>query len=331
MTTIETHSGTLTDELAELADSHEFKPYYFVNAAPEGSLETLLKNQLTGFLRKCEDPSKAALFVAKDDSGKPLGFCGAELLDFDTAVLKVNSGRIPFFVPGSGEYNDIRPVADQLMSAAMDWLKERDVVFTNIRAAVYEMPLIHAAESAGFNLMDNGITVIIHQDNAPKYEKAGYDIRLFAGKDIDIVREIMRDAYTHDRFHLDPKIPHEAAEELYQLWIHHCCVSPRELERVLIAERKGVVKGFFQYHYEKEFSQTTGMGLYTYGPAAVVRDRTAIGAYYSLLVFAIENTTMLGAPYAMVRIPIGITPILKLVLKLPPSFMGFDMTYHHWR
>ncbi len=331
MTKIETHTGQLTDELAALADSYEFKPYFFVSAASEDGLNTIFRNRLARFLARCEDHGQAVILVAKDDSGTPVGFCGSEVLDFDSAVLKTQSGRIPFCVIGSDDYSIARPLADRLISAALDWLKDRDVVFTNIRSASLELPLIHAVEQAGFHLVDNGITMLIHKDNSPKYEKSGYDIRLFAEKDLETVLEIMRGAYTHDRYHLDPKIPYDAAEELYQLWIHHCCTAPKDQEWVLIAERKGVVKGFFQYQHEPEFSEATGIGLFSYGPAAVVRDRTALGAYYSLLSFAINDSILRGGTYAMIRIPFGIQPILKLTLRTGPSFMTNDLTFHHWK
>ncbi|HDS29592.1 MAG TPA: hypothetical protein ENN67_00975, partial [Firmicutes bacterium] len=223
MTSIELYSGQLTDEIGRLADSYEFKPYFFVSAAPPDGLNTILRNRISRFLTKAADNKSAAFFLANNDKGELEGFCAVEILDFDSAVLKIQSGRIPYCVTGSKDYNAARPVADALIDAAMSWLRERDVVFTNIRTAALELPVIHAVEKAGFYLVDNGITALYHKDNAPKYEKSGYDIRLFAEKDLQTVLEIMRGAYTHDRFHLDPKIPHDAAEELYQLWIHHCC------------------------------------------------------------------------------------------------------------
>jgi hypothetical protein len=329
MISIEPYTGQLTDDIARLADTYEFKPFFFVNAAPEEGLQAIFRNRLTRFLARL-DPAKSAFFLARDENGTLSGFCGAELLEFDTAVLKTPSGRIPFCVAGP-EYLTARPVADALIRAALEWLNGHGVVFTNTRTAALELPLIHAVEKAGFRLIDNGITALYHKDNFQKYEKGGYDIRLFADRDLPTVLEIMRGAYTQDRFHLDPRIPDEAAEELYQLWIHHCCTDPKDQEWVLIAERNGVIKGFFQYQYEKEFSEATGIGLFSYGPAAVVRDRTALGAYYSLLSFAVNDSIMRGGTYAMTRIPFGIQPILKLTLRLGPSFMTNDLTFHHWR
>ena len=361
MITIEPYTGPITDEITSLADSYEFKPYFYVSAAPDEGLNKIFNKRLANFLARCgSKPGQAAFLAAIDESGKLAGFVGVEVLDFDSAVLAIASGRILFCVvapsvnPGSPRFNPemppheayrlARPVADQLIDAALQWLHERDVVFTNVRTAALELPLIHALEKAGFYLIDNGITAFYHKDNAPKYEKSGYDIRLFADKDLPRVQEIMRGAYTQDRFHLDPRIPHHAAEELYQLWIEHSATSPKDQEWVLIAERSGsgavssevgtkagVVKGFFQYQYEREFSEATGIGLFSYGPAAVVRDRTALGAYYSLLSFAVNDSIMRGGTYAMTRIPFGIQPILKLTLRLGPSFMTNDLTFHHWR
>ena len=332
---VEQYHGNLTDEIIALASAYDFKPYFYVSAAPQEGLNKIFKGRLERFLNLARSsPQMASFFIARDKTGTLVGFAGAEILEFDTAVLKVKSARIPFCVTGSNlinSYQTARPVADALVESLLGWLASQDVVFTSIRTAALELPLIHALESHGFYLIDNGITAFYHKDNAPKYEKSGYDIRLFAQKDLPAVLEIMRGAYTQDRFHLDPNIPHEAAEELYQLWIEHSATCPKDQEWVLIAERKGVIKGFFQYQYEKEFSEATGIGLFSYGPAAVVRDRTALGAYYSLLSFAVHDSIMRGGTYAMTRIPFGIQPILKLTLRLGPSFMTNDLTFHHWR
>jgi GNAT superfamily N-acetyltransferase len=347
MTNVELYAGELTDDISAVADNYEFKPYFYVSAASDESLNRVFRERLAKFLSKCAGlPDKFGFLLARDETGKVAGFCGVEVLDFDTAVLGTPSGKIAFCAiapsvnPGSlrfsselshhEAYIEARPVADALISAALAWLDKRGVVFTNARTAAVELPLIHALEKAGFYLIDNGITAFYHKDNAPKYEKSGYDIRLFAGKDLPVVLEIMRGAYAQDRFHLDSRIPYVAAEQLYQLWIEHSATNPKDQEWVLIAERSGVVKGFFQYQYEREFSEATGIGLFSYGPAAVVRDRTALGAYYSLLSFAVNDSIMRGGTYAMTRIPFGIQPILKLTLRLGPSFMTNDLTFHRW-
>jgi hypothetical protein len=348
MNNIETYTGELTDEIKSLADLYEFKPYFYVSAAPDEGLNKIFLDRLAKFLGNCAgNPSRAGFITARDEDGKLVGFVGVEVLDFDSAVLTIPSGRIPFCVvapshnPGSPRFNvdatdhhdsfaAAHPIADELVAGALKWFQEREVVFTNVRTAALELPLIHSLEKVGFNLVDNGITAFYHKDNAPKYEKAGYDIRLFADKDLPTVLEIMREAYTQDRFHLDPNISHHAAEEIYQLWIEHSAKNPKDQEWVLIAERNGVIKGFFEYQYEREFSEATGIGLFSYGPAAVVRDRTALGAYYSLLSFAVNDSIMRGGTYAMTRIPFGIQPILKLTLRLGPSFMTNDLTFHRW-
>jgi len=336
MITVQPYTGEINDEIGALADSYEFRPYFYVNAAPLDGLQKIFRDRIGRFLNLSNNqPDKALFVIARDESGKIRGFAAAQVLDFDTAVLKVPSGRIPFCVVGPSykpaDYFEAHPIAQALIAAALEWLEEHDIVFTNIRTAALELPLIHAIEGQGFYLVDNGITAFYHKDNFAQYEKSGYDIRLYADKDLPAVLEIMRGAYTQDRFHLDPKIPYEAAEELYQIWIESSCREPKENEWVLIAERKDTIKGFFQYEYNREFSEATGIGLFSYGPAAVVRDRTALGAYYSLLSFAVNDSIMRGGTYAMTRIPFGIQPILKLTLRLGPSFMTNDLTFHHWK
>ena len=335
MTRIEIHTGEITDEIVSVAKNYEFKPFHFVTAAGEDGLNKIFTSRISKFLAfSISHPDKAVMFLARDDSGALTGFAGAQILDFDTAVLDIPSGKIPFCMTGPCDrehYSTSRLTADALVGSILDWLSEKGIAFTNIRTAALELPLIHALESRGFYLIDNGMTAIYHKDSVTRYEKGSYDIRLFADKDLQTVLDIMKGSYTHDRFHQDPHIPYEKAEELYQLWIRRIATDPHDQEWLLIAERKGQVKGFLQYENNREFSEATGMGLFSYGPAAVVRDRTALGAYYTLLSFAVDDTVMRGSDYGMTRIPFGIQAILKMTLRFGPSFMTNDLTFHHWR
>ena len=335
MTKIESYTGDITDEIKSVAAAYEFKPYYFVTAAGDEGLNKILNGRIAKFLSiATSHPDKAAMFLARDDSGRLVGFAGAQVLDFDTAVLDIPSGKIPFAIVGPCDienYDTSRKAADALVCSILDWFNEKGIVFTNIRTAAMELPLIHALEKLGFYLIDNGMTAIYHKDSVTRYEKGSYDIRLFADKDLQTVLDIMKGAYTHDRFHQDPHIPYEKAEELYQLWIRRIATDPHDQEWLLIAERKGQIKGFLQYENNREFADATGMGLFSYGPAAVVRDRTALGAYYTLLSFAVDDTVMRGSDYGMTRIPFGIQAILKMTLRFGPSFMTNDLTFHHWK
>ncbi|HEX9745929.1 MAG TPA: hypothetical protein VGB30_10935 [bacterium] len=330
MVAVDIYRGELTDEILSVADGYKFKPYFFITAAPEAGLNKIFSNHVERFLQKSSASENAAFFIARNDKREIVGIAGAEWLDFDTAALNAESGRVPFVAVVPEEYKDAAPVAYELIESCMEWLGKRKVVFTNIRLAAMELPAIHAVERHGFYLVDNGFTAIYHKDSVQEYEKGGYEIRLFAEKDLPVVMDILAGAYQTDRFHMDPEIKNEDAEELYRVWVHHMCMNPKDQEWVLIAERKGTIKGFFQYEYNREFSAATGIKLFSYGPAAVVRDRTALGAYYSLLSFAINDSIMRGGIYAMTRIPFAIQPILKLTLRLGPSFMANDLTFHHW-
>jgi hypothetical protein len=335
MVRIETYAGEMKNEIAQLADSYEFKPYFYVSAAASEALETIFRNRVAKFLASArEQPDKIVFFLGRDEKSRIKGFAGAEVLEFDSKILGIRSGRVPFCVVGSSareSYPMSRQFADALMGAALGWLRNERVVFTTLRTAAPELPVIHAAEAHGFRLIDNGITALYHKDSFTNYQQEGYDIRLFEYRDLDTILDITRDAFIQDRFHLDPRIPYETAEELKQLWVRRCCTQPRDQEWVLIAERKGLVKGYFQYEYNREFSEATGIGLYDYGPAAVARDRSALGAYYALLSYAVADSIRRGGTYAMTRVPFGIQPILKLTLRLGPAFMTNDLTFHHWR
>jgi hypothetical protein len=64
--------------------------------------------------------------------------------------------------------------------------------------------------------------------------------------------------------------------------------------------------------------------------AAVRRDAQGLGIYHSMLSKAINIFIEIGSIYGMTRIPFSIQPILKLSLRLGPSFLVNDLTFHLW-
>jgi L-amino acid N-acyltransferase YncA len=200
----------------------------------------------------------------------------------------------------------------------------------SIRTSAHDFGLIHPLENAGFRLMDNGMVAIYHKSVYFEYLKKGLTLRDYQDGDLPAILQIIADAYEDDRFHNDPRISHEKAEALYAAWITKSCTDPGKDEHVMVAEFDGKVAGFFEYQPVHNLSEVTGIHVHSCGLAAVRRDRLGLGIYHSMLSNAIKTFVELGSPYGMTRIPFSIQPILKLTLRLGPSFLVNDLTFHLW-
>jgi hypothetical protein len=71
MVRIETYAGEMKNEIAQLADSYEFKPYFYVSAAASEALETIFRNRVAKFLASArEQPDKIVFFLGRDEKSR---------------------------------------------------------------------------------------------------------------------------------------------------------------------------------------------------------------------------------------------------------------------
>jgi hypothetical protein len=316
--------GDLPDA-GRLISEYRFKPYYFVHSVKNDKLNELATKRLTHFLKKNESGG----IGLRDDDGNFKAFAGYEELTWDTKLLDINCARIPFIFL-SGDIGEQSKQARMLLAEIIAKAKSKGVQLINARTSAFDFGLIHPLEDAGFRVMDNGMTALYHKSVEYHYLKKGLILRDYQDGDLPTVLEILAGAYTEDRFHNDPRIPGGKAEELYAAWVTNSCTNPGKDEKVMVAEFEGKPAGFFQYQFVRDFSETTGIHVHSCGMAAVVQDRHGLGIYHSMLSEAIKIFIEAGTIYGMTRIPFSIQPILKLTLRLGPSFIANDLTFHLW-
>ena len=309
----------------ELIDGYQFKPFYFVQAVKNEKLNILATREIQRFL---SSPKNEA-FGLTDNDGKLVALAGVGPLDWDTEILGIACGRIPFFIL-SGPYDDRSGQARALLMELLGYARRLDVEMLSIRTSAHDFGLIHPLEDAGFRVMDNGMVAIYHKSVYFEYLKKGLTLREYRDGDLPEILEMLSGAYEDDRFHNDPRIPKEKAEALYAAWVTNSCMNPGKDEKFMVAEFEGKPVGFFQYQFVRDFSETTGIYIHSCGMAAAVQDRHGLGIYHSMLSRAIKIFIEAGTIYGMTRIPFSIQPILKLTLRLGPSFIANDLTFHLW-
>ncbi len=309
----------------KLISNYRFKPYYFVHSVKNEKLNLLASRRLIHFLSGHKNGGLALY----DASGDLAAVAGWEELPWDGKFLDAGCGRIQFMML-SGDITDqarqARFLLDEIIAAA----RRNGIEMLSIRTAAYDFGLIHPLERDGFRVMDNGMTALYHKSVQFDYLKKGLILRYYEEGDLPTILDILAGAYTDDRFHNDPVITTEKADKLYEAWVTNSCTRPGRDEKVMVAELDGEVAGFFQYQLVRDFSEVTGIQIDSYGMAAVRRDRRGLGIYHSMLSRAIQLSIDSGTTYAMTRIPFSIQPVLKLTLRLGPSFIANDLTFHLW-
>lgn len=318
---------TLNDmpDAVQLISDYRFKPFYFVHAVKNEKLSQLATRRLMHFLTGHESGGLGL----RDSDGKIAAIACFEELHWDSKLLEVECGRIPFMIL-SGTVGEQAKQARVLLAEILANARKKGVEMINIRTSAYDFGLIHPLEDAGFRVMDNGMTALYHKSVYYYYLKKNLILRNYEDGDLPGVLEVLAGAYTEDRFHNDPRVPQEKADALYAAWVTNSCTNPGPDEVVMVAELDGKPVGFFQYQFVRDFSETTGINIHSCGMAAALRDRRGLGIYHSMLSKAIKTFVENGTIYGVTRIPFSIQPILKLTLRLGPSFIANDLTFHLW-
>jgi GNAT superfamily N-acetyltransferase len=119
----------------------------------------------------------------------------------------------------------------------------------------------HAAEEAGFRLMDVRVGLARATEAAP----ADARIRPFEPADLPALREIARTSHRVTRFYADPRFPRERCDDLYDTWI----VRSTEgwADAVLVADHAGEAAGYISCHAD-EAAARGSIGLFAVAESA---------------------------------------------------------------
>ena len=124
----------------------------------------------------------------------------------------------------------------------LDFLSKEVFIYTKVKTT--DINAVCLLESYGFNLVD---TNIIFEKNISRGQKIKVNtkIRIAEEKDIDAVGELGRNNFVYSRFHLDPHIPLEIANEIKSQWVRNY-FKGKKGDQLLVAELDNKVVGFNQ-------------------------------------------------------------------------------------
>jgi dTDP-4-amino-4,6-dideoxy-D-galactose acyltransferase len=171
------------------------------------------------------------------------GFGCFRKLPWESQQLRMTTARIDYLL-AAGSYNEQRSVKEMLLEELLVEAQNLGVWHMSIRVDASDFSSLHVLEEAGFLTVDGLLTFALDLNEHSAVEPVNdFKIRLATAEDAPETAALGRTAYVYDRFHADPFIDRELADELHANWAHNSC-DGKAADAVLIAEDESGLLGF---------------------------------------------------------------------------------------
>jgi dTDP-4-amino-4,6-dideoxy-D-galactose acyltransferase len=124
------------------------------------------------------------------------------------------------------------------------WAERHGIDCLYFLARSDDAPTAHAAEQAGFRLMD----VRIELERSSGGDSAADAVRASRPDDVAALRAIARVSHRGTRFYADPRFPRARCDDLYDIWIERSCAGWADV--VLVAEHQARPAGYVSCHLD---------------------------------------------------------------------------------
>jgi hypothetical protein len=175
--------------------------------------------------------------------GRSVGVVAGQALPWDSGQLGVPAGRLAHLLvwdPGAAR--------EGLVAAAVSECRTRGLRHVSVRIPSDDVPAIHACEEHGFRMMEALLTFSFRMDrDRPLARARGFRVAPCDGSEAEIawVRDVAGRVFQQDRFHSDPHIPRERADELHRAWMENSCRGFADVVLIAKDPETGERLGFF--------------------------------------------------------------------------------------
>jgi len=164
-------------------------------------------------------------------------------LPWDSQQLRMSAARIDYLL-AAGSYNEQRAAKEMLLEELLVEAQNLGVWHMSVRVDAADRSSLHVLEGAGFITVDSILTFALDlKEHRVVASSRDFKIRLATADDASDAGALARTAYIHDRFHADPFIDRELADELHATWVRNSCEG-KAADTVLIAEDQSGLLGF---------------------------------------------------------------------------------------
>lgn len=222
-----------------LAPLIEESPFTLAGYEPE---ERAQKDQpVCEQIRKAKGNDGGAWIVMQQNHVR--GFACFRKLPWDSQQLGLSAARIDYLL-AAGSYHEQRSAKEMLLEELLLEAQNIGVWHMSARVDASDLSSLHVLEEAGFLTVD-GILTFALDLKEPSALQSDNEIRIRPATADDVVAAaaLARTAYVYDRFHADPFIDGELADELHAAWVRNSC-DGTAADAVLIAEDESGPLGF---------------------------------------------------------------------------------------
>ena len=225
-------------QLIPIIDKWGFKPMASLDGFQPARLHDLACVRLFDVLNSADC---RVLMIRQD--GCPRGFASLKHLPWDSEQLGLGAARIEHLV-SHGPHHEQLQIKRELLTQLLRLAEKEAVTHLSVRIDASDLSSIHALESTGFETVDTLLTFVFDFSKQtlvlPEHD---YKIRIATAADAEQVSDLARTSFIYDRFHADPFISSERADELHANWLRNSCEG-KGADAVIIAEDDQGLLGF---------------------------------------------------------------------------------------
>ncbi len=178
------------------------------------------------------------------------GVAECRMLEWDTAQFGMVAARLEL-LEASGSYDEARAEKRSLLLSILNECRKFGVQYLSARVDAGNFTTIHALEASNFELIDGIQTFVQPLDG--NYGSAPTGTHPFEPKDLPEILEIGRTAFIFDRFHADPLLSRDVADQVNETWTHNCCLGTAA-DAVVVAEAAGRVASYVACRVDRQAS-----------------------------------------------------------------------------
>lgn len=305
-------------ELRPLAEACRPAPYSYCSAmTAAGRIEYVLSS-LEAARRK------GAVAFVSGSRGRAEGFLQLEELAWDTKILGFRVGRIAWWL--SDGSSDAPLAREELLRACVRSAEERGVHYLLARITSEDRIGVHILERNRFALIDGLLSFGLDLAKFPTAMERleGPSCAEWATEDLPALREIARSSFVFDRFHGDPAIPTNKADELHQRWIEDSCSGTADA--VLVAHSDRPV-GFTTLKLDKLAEAACGVSIGTIVLVATSPDHRRKGIARSLTLAALDWFRKAGCTWVEVGTQMANVPASRVYQSVGFELVGSSLTF----
>jgi dTDP-4-amino-4,6-dideoxy-D-galactose acyltransferase len=215
------------------------------------------------------------------------GFAVFSMLAWDSEQLGISAARLDHLV-ATGSYAEQHQIKETLLGKVLDEAQRRGVWQLSARVDASDLSELHVLEEAGFITVDSILTfakeLARHKSSPLTYD---FQIRLATSDDAERTANLARHAYIYDRFHSDPFIKPERADELHATWLRNSCAG-KAADAVLLAEDEEGLLGFVTCKLQRDTGTHLGRMVGTIVLVATAERARGMGVGYATTMAALE-------------------------------------------